>query len=308
MGHQLPHLPWLRSFEAAARNLSFSAAANELHMTPAAVSLQIRSLEQYLGFQLFERLPRGVRLTDMGLAYLPSIRKAFDELSMSTVGLFGSRGDRSITVRSTAAFAVLWLAPRLGDFMATYPNIEVRLFADIWADAMGADQSAIDIRFGDGHWEGFDVELIQTEASIPVCSPAWLERVESGGDMVRLAQDNMIHIMGCEDLWTRWFRAAGVADFTSRKGIQVDTSLTALELAAAGSGFALVLRSLARPYMEAGKVVAAFDGDLPIDQAHYLLLPKSGNRPTPEVLLFRQWLMDRVRESGERLPAEAPVQ
>ncbi|MCY1524083.1 Glycine cleavage system transcriptional activator [compost metagenome] len=304
MSHQLPHLPWLRSFEAAARNLSFSAAASELHMTPAAVSLQIRSLEHYLGFQLFERLPRGVRLTDMGLAYLPSIRKAFDELSMSTVGLFGSRGDRSITVRSTAAFAVLWLAPRLGEFMTAYPNIEVRLFADIWADALGADQTAIDIRFGDGHWEGFDVELIQTEASIPVCSPVWRERVQRDGDMVRLAQDNPIHIMGCEDLWTRWFRAAGVADFTNRKGIQVDTSLTALELASAGSGFALVLRSLARPYMEAGRVVAAFEGELPIDQAHYLLLPKGGQRPTPEVLLFRQWLMDKARLESQAVSAK----
>jgi len=291
MGYQLPHLPWLRAFEAAARHLNFSAAAQELHLTPAAISQQIRALEHYLGFQLFERLARGVRLTDMGKAYLPSVRKAFDELSLSTVGLFGSRGDRALTVRSTAAFAVLWLAPRLQGFLDAYPHIEVRLLADIWADALGADQNAIDIRFGDGQWDGFDVELIRKEGSIPLCSPRWLERASSQVALARLAQDNPIHIMGCEDLWSRWFRAAGLDDFRAGKGIQVDTSLTALELASAGSGFALVLRSLAQPYLDSGRLVAAFPGELPIDQAHYLLQPRSGKPPSPEVLLFRQWLL-----------------
>ncbi|WP_248916389.1 LysR substrate-binding domain-containing protein [Pseudomonas moorei] len=295
MSYKLPHLPWLRTFEAAARSLSFTAAAEDLHMTAAAVSLQIRSLEQYLGFQLFERLPRGVRLTDMGAAYLPSVRKAFDELAVSTVGLFGSRGDCSITVRSTAAFAVLWLAPKLHSFLEAYPHVEVRLLADIWADAQGADQSAIDIRFGEGHWEGFDAELIQKEASIPVCSPRWLERATSPEELANLAQQNLIHIMGCEDLWTRWFRLAGIKESSSRKGLQVDTSLTALELASAGSGFALVLRSLTKSYTESGRLISPFEGELPIEQAHYLLQPKTGKRPGPEVLSFRQWLLDTAR-------------
>lgn len=296
MSYKLPHLPWLRTFEAAARSLSFSAAAEDLHMTAAAVSLQIRSLEQYLGFQLFERLPRGVRLTDMGSAYLPSVRKAFDELALSTVGLFGSRGDCSITVRSTAAFAVLWLAPKLHSFIEAYPDIEVRLLADIWADAQGADQSAIDIRFGDGQWEGFDAELIQKEASIPVCSPRWIEQADSPAMLANLAQQNLIHIMGCEDLWTRWFRAAGIKENSVRKGLQVDTSLTALELASAGSGFALVLRSLTKSYIDSGRLVSPFEGELPIEQAHYLLQPKAGKRASPEVMFFRQWLLKTARE------------
>ena len=295
MSYKLPHLPWLRTFEAAARSLSFTAAAEDLHMTAAAVSLQIRSLEQYLGFQLFERLPRGVRLTDMGLAYLPSVRKAFDELAVSTVGLFGSRGDCSITIRSTAAFAVLWLAPKLHLFIEAYPNIEIRLLADIWANAQGADQSAIDIRFGDGHWEGFEAELIQKEASIPVCSPHWLAQAHSPEALATLAQRNLIHIMGCEDLWTRWFRLAGIPDTSGAKGLQVDTSLTALELAAAGSGFALVLRSLTQSYIDSGRLIAPFDGELPIEQAHYLLQPRTGKRPSPEVLFFRQWLLETAR-------------
>lgn len=295
MSYKLPYLPWLRTFEAAARTLSFTAAAQDLHMTTAAVSLQIRSLEQYLGFQLFERLPRGVRLTDMGLAYLPSIQKAFDELTVSTVGLFGSRGDRSVTVRSTAAFAVLWLAPRLHSFLDAHPDIEVRLLADIWADAQSNDQSAIDIRFGDGYWEGFDAELIQQEASIPVCSPIWLERSNCHETLLSFARQHPIHIMGCENLWTRWFRSLGAMEDESRKGIQVDTSLTALELASAGSGFALVLRSLAKSYVDSGRLISPFKGELPIEQSHYLLQSKGGKRPNPEVLIFRQWLLETAR-------------
>ncbi|UTW07360.1 LysR substrate-binding domain-containing protein [Pseudomonas benzenivorans] len=297
MSYTLPHLPWLRSFEAAARNLSFSAAAGELHLTPAAVSLQVRSLEEYLGFQLFERLPRGVRLTDMGRAYLPSVRKAFDELSLSTAGLFGSKGDRSVTIRSTASFAQLWLAPRLNGFLDTYPEIEVRLFTAIWADALEADQADIDIRFGDGRWEGFEVEPLRKEPSIPVCSPSWLERAKDPGALAQLAQQQLIHIMGCEDLWTRWFRAAGIEDYRAAKGIQVDSSLIALELACAGSGFALVLRSFAEPHIASGRLVSPFAGELAIEQSHYLLLPEGETRPRPDVLLFREWLLETAKSA-----------
>ncbi|MFO1193838.1 MAG: LysR family transcriptional regulator [Rhodoferax sp.] len=169
--YTLPHLPWLRAFEAAARHRNFSAAAQELHLSPAAISLQIRSLEEHLGYALFERLPRGVRLTDMGGAYLPAVRKAFDTLSMSTAGLFGHAGRRALTVRCTAAFAVLWLAPRLPAFLQAHPAIDVRLFTAIWADGLGDGQADVDIRFGDGRWSGFEVQRLHSEPSVPVCSP-----------------------------------------------------------------------------------------------------------------------------------------
>jgi LysR family glycine cleavage system transcriptional activator len=294
-GYALPHLPWLRAFEAAARKLSFSGAALELHVSPAAVSLQIRSLEQHLGFALFERLPRGVRLTDMGRAYLPSVRKAFDTLSMSTIGLFGGQAGRSLTIRSTAAFAVLWLAPRLQGFLDTCPGIDVRLFTTIWADGLDTDQADIDIRFGDGRWEGFDVEPIRQEPSIPVCSPAWKTRASRKAPMAALARQHLIHIMGCEDLWSRWFLAHGTPIGPGPRGIQVDTSLTALELASAGTGFAIVLKSFAEGHLRTGRLIAPFDGELAIDEAHYLLLPKRQDRPRPEVLLFREWLLVQAR-------------
>src|SRR5476649_2282193 len=119
----LPNLAWLRSFEAAARTASFTAAAAELNLTAGAISYQIRALEAHLGFSLFERLPRGVKLTPMGVAYLPPVRKAFEELADSTVGLFGGSERLQITVHAPVSLAALWLAPKLPTFAAANPNI-----------------------------------------------------------------------------------------------------------------------------------------------------------------------------------------
>ena len=293
--YTLPHLPWLRAYEAAARKLSFSGAALELHVSPAAVSLQIRSLEQHLGFPLFERLPRGVRLTDMGRAYLPSVRKAFDTLSMSTTGLFGGQGRQSLSVRATAAFAVLWLAPRLQGFLDAYPGIDVRLFSAIWTDGLGPDQVDVEIRFGAGRWDGFECELIRQEPSVPVCSPLWRSRVSRKTPMLSLARQHLIHIMGCEDLWSRWFLAHGAAIGPDQRKLQVDTSLSALELASADAGFAIVLKSFAETHLRSGRLISPFGGELAIDEAHYLLLPQRADRPRPEVLLFREWLLQQAR-------------
>lgn len=288
--YTLPHLPWLRAFEAAARQQSFSGAAQELHVSPAAISLQIRSLEQHLGFALFRRLPRGVQLTDMGSAYLPSVRKAFDTLAMSTSGLFGSPGRRTLTVRCTAAFAVLWLSPRLQGFIQAHPGIDVRLFTAIWADGLGDDQADVDIRFGDGRWAGYESERLYADVSVPVCSPLWLGRATRKMPLPVLARRHPIHILGCEDLWARWFQADGQGTEPLARGLQVDTSLTALELAAAGSGFAIVLRSFAERYLHSGRLVTPFEGLLAIEEAHYLLLPEARQRPRPEVLLLCDWL------------------
>jgi len=132
----LPTLTWLRAFEAAARTSSFAAAAAELNLTSGAISYQIRALEAYLGFALFERLPRGVKLTPMGVAYLPPVRKAFEELADSTVGLFGGSERVQITVHAPVSLAALWLAPELPAFAVANPSIDVRLSSVIWDNAV----------------------------------------------------------------------------------------------------------------------------------------------------------------------------
>src|SRR5262245_23514380 len=168
MSYRLPSMVWLRAFEAAARHASFTAAAEELGLTQAAISHQVRSLEKQLGYPLFERLPRNLKLTDMGRAYLAPVRKAFDELSASTTGLFGPVGETALNLRVPVSLAVLWLARRLPQFCRSYPKIRIRLHSAIWADAMPADKIDIDIRYGHGNWAGFRSELFFRNPLIPV--------------------------------------------------------------------------------------------------------------------------------------------
>lgn len=289
MAYQLPPLNWLRAYEAAARHSSFTAAAGELGLTPAAISHQVRSLEKRIGFTLFERLARGLRLTDMGSAYLPSVRKAFDDLSASTVGLFGPVGEKPITVRAPVSYAVLCLAPRLKSLQRAFPQISVRLCSAIWADAIEAEAADVDIRFGDGLWPGYESRLIVNEGAVPVCAPDW---PRTGEQIVELARREVIQIMGCEDLWTRLLHLVGASDVVPSTGYKVDTSLAAAEMAAVGMGSALVLRCFADPFVKSGRLIVPVDVELPLEQSHHLLLPEGQHRARPEVLLFREWLLD----------------
>ena len=295
MTYQLPPLPWLRAFECAARHTSFTAAAHELNLTQAAISHQVRSLEKHLGFPLFERLPRNLRLTDMGGAYLPSVRKAFEDLSASTAGLFGTLGDQSVTVRAPVSYAVLWLAPRLKSFVDSYPEIDIRLCSAIWADALADETTDIEIRFGDGLWPGFQIELIRNEGSVPACHP----QLGSGRQFTAMLRDDsncpLIHVTGHENLWRRLTQETGVGNVNQRGGIMADTSLAAVELAAHGVGPIIVLKSFTEIAVQEGRLICPLDIELAMDQSHYLLLPEGAKRMKPETVLFREWLLDEAR-------------
>ena len=174
----LPTLTWLRAFEAAARTSSFTAAAAELNLTSGAISYQIRALEAHLGFALFERRPRGVKLTPMGVAYLPPVRKAFEELADSTVGLFGGSERVQITVHAPVSLAALWLAPKLPAFNRIHPAIDVRLSSVIWDNPLPDDATDLEIRYGTGHWHGYRSERLMNQNIVAVCSPALLRDME----------------------------------------------------------------------------------------------------------------------------------
>lgn len=300
MTYQLPPLPWLRAFEAAARHGSFTAAAAEINLTQAAVSHQVRSLERHLGFALFERLPRNLRLTDMGSAYLPSIRKAFDELSASTAGLFGSLGEQSLTIRAPVSYAVLWLAPRIKTFTQTYPDIDIRLCSAIWADALADETTDIEIRFGDGLWPGFQIELIRNEGAIPLCAPQFGAEDDFRSYLADRQSGPLLHVTGHENLWRRLMREIGLREPEIGGGIMADTSLAALELAASGIGPVVMLRSFGQSALTTNRLIQPLDVELPLDQAHYLLLPDTGTRLKPEVVLFREWLLDTAVDASQQ--------
>ena len=294
MSYNLPPLNWVRAFEASARAGSFTAAADELNLTSAAVSHQVRSLEKHLGFQLFDRLPRSLRITDIGQAYLPSVRRAFDELSITTYGLFGAKSGQSITLRANTAFAALWLTPRLNAFSAIYPGIDIRLLTALWVDASGSDESDLEISFGDGLWPGYHVELLKNEDSIAVCTPQMAKQIQAIEDHSGYSDLRFIHTIGREGRWEAFLSGMDIK-VPIDLGLKVDTSITALEMAAAGMGLALVQTSYARSYIADGRLVQAFDHQLPNEESHYILLPEGQQRPKPEVLLFRDWLLAVAR-------------
>lgn len=295
MSYQLPPLIWLRAFEASARCNSFTLASQELNLTSAAVSHQVRSLEQHLEQKLFERLPRSLRLTDMGRAYLPSVRRAFDQLSASTHGLFGAKGEQSITVRCTATFSVSWLIPRVKKFRQLYPNIQIRLYTAIWTEALNLEETDLDIRFGDGSWSGYHATLISNEASIAVASKSVAERIFSADNLSSaLSSIDFIQIMGCEGRWNTYLDEV-FSGFRPQTPLHVDTSYSALELAKSGVGMALVQHSFARAYLDEGSLVKVFSHEMTYDESHYLLVPDRVVRPKPEALLFKDWLLEEIR-------------
>ncbi|MGN6772705.1 MAG: LysR family transcriptional regulator [Rhizobiaceae bacterium] len=292
--NRLPPLNWLRSFEAAARHSSFAAAAAELHLTAAAISYQVRSLEGEIGFELFERLPRGVRLTDMGRAYLPSLRKAFDDIAISTAGLFGGAREEMLTIRASLSYGALILSEILPLFRATYPHIHVRLFATVWSDREENDDADLEIRYGDGKWPGWAADRLDAADGIVVCKSG-TGALQAADYLSEQAGRGVIQIMGCENHWVRLMEQEGIADAEKRlKTIAiVDNSCTALELASRGLGPALVSANFARRYLEDGRLIRPIQASIPSSSGHFLLLPHATNRLRPEALLFREWLLKR---------------
>lgn len=301
MRSRLP-LQWLRTYEAAARHRNFSAAAGELALTPAAVSHQIRSLEAELGFKLFERKPRRVELTEIGLAYLPSVSKALDDLLISTIGLFGTDQDTQITLRAPVTLIGSWLAPRLPRFCAEFPNTRVRVVAGGWIEPGTATD--IDIQFGNGDWPGFDATLLLKAKSVIVArrdslTPEGNEKACIGS----LISNGVVDIMGCENRWFSLARQYNIPDERISVNMTTDNSVSAIEMTRAGFGPCLVQSYYAQPAIESGELVTPFVGGVDIEEAQYVLIPKSAQLKKPEVLLFRKWLLDEASASSSIIAA-----
>lgn len=301
MTRPLPPLGWLRTFEAAARHAGFATAARELALTPAAVSQQIRALETHLGVELFERLPRGIRLTTTGRAYLPAVRRAIEDLGMATAGLFGAPARRAVTLRCPVSFAALCLAPRRAALREQHPALTLRLYASIWSDDLQDDRIDLEIRYGDGRWDGFEVARLTAPVSVPACPPGTAFGATPAAALDALMRRGVVQILGCEDLWSRLARAHGLDETRIRVVDCVDTSAIALELVAAGIGPALVSQELVRGHAEAGRIALPPGIELRHGQAHHLLLPRRSTPPAPHALVLRDWLLAAFAD-----PAEAP--
>lgn len=292
MDLDLPPLTWLRAFEAAARTLSFTQAAGELHITQAAVSKHVKSLEHHLRQPLFLRHPRGLELTKSGAAYLPKVQDAMERLAIGTREVFGQRRSSALTLRCAVSFAVNWLAPRLPDYLDRHKGKTIRLLSSVWNDTPGTQGFDLDIQYGTGHWPGFNSHRLTWETITPLSAP---------GMMLTTADDlhdkRLLHVLGYHEGWGIWLKAAG-ARVDAGSGLHLDTSLTAFELAAQGGGVALGRKSLAGHALASGRLIAPFDLTVPIDEAFHLVKP-AGSSSHPDADVFVDWLLSVAHKGNE---------
>lgn len=258
-------------------------------MTPAAVSQQIRHLEQRVGTLLFVRLPRGVTLTDAGRAYAQPIRRSFADMQAATNGLFSASPKRTVRVRASISFAGLVIAPRIAEFYALYPDISVQLTTFVWADRFGDDPSDIDIRYGTGNWDDGTVQHLGHEYAIPVCHPDYAAAFPQPLAIQELAADRIISIMGSESDWAQLSELYGLDIKTTGDWFTADSSFIALQSVIARTGSVIVLERFARHYLEQGLLVAPFDYRLPIRLAHFLVRSERSIL-REEVQVFCDWL------------------
>lgn len=291
---KLPPLNSLRSFEAAARHLSFSKAAEELYVTPAAVSHQIKSLEEWLGVPLFKRLNRTVILTEIGQTYLITVRDALEMLSNATERILKREAGGALTVSTLPSFAARWLVPRISRFRDKHPDMDVRISAVDQLTDFARDDVDLVIRYGSGVYPGLHSELLLNEdIMFPVCSPSLLE----GAHPLRTPQDLVYHTLLHDDMrvdWTAWLAAAGVEGVDPKKGVTYNDSSMLLMAAMAGQGVALGRSTLAAEDLEAGRLVKPFDMELRGTYSYYVVYPPERG-DDPNIQAFSEWLFEEAQ-------------
>jgi LysR family transcriptional regulator, glycine cleavage system transcriptional activator len=301
MPRRLPPLNSLPSFEAAARHLSFSKAAEELHVTHGAVSRAIRHLETQLGVQLFTRKVRSVALTTLGASYAAEVRQSLDHLAAATLAMSGQQSS-VLTVSTLDAFASKWLVPRLFKFRRAHGGIDIRLSTSEKLADFVSDGIEIAIRYGRGQYPGVRSELLMQEDLSPVCSPALLD----GPHPLRNPTDLKYHTLIHDDFpidWAMWLRMAGIDGIDPHKGPSFYASEHVVQAAVQGEGVALGRSSLVDDDIAAGRLVRPFEFRLSAGLAYYLVYPP-GALKRQKVKNFRDWIMEEV--AGRSLsPASA---
>lgn len=304
MPRSLPPLTALRAFEAAARLSSFTLAARELHVTPAAVSHQIRGLEKYLGVTLFRRTTRRLELTDQGRIAAELFREGFDKLARGVSQLRSDDAGASLTLSVTTAFATRWLVPRLGRFARRCPGIDLRIKAG--TQPVDFDQEDVDVavRIGRGGIAGAAAIALFTESVAPLASPAFVRQhgLRRPADLARvpLLHDDSMRRVGRPTRWTEWLAAAKVRNVDTAHGMHFDDGHLVLQAAAGGRGVALGRLAYALDDLDARRLRMPFGPVLDLDVQYYLLLPEA-RMSEPAIAAVRDWFVAEAATFAPRL-------
>ncbi|GAB5379839.1 MAG: transcriptional regulator GcvA [Aliiglaciecola sp.] len=297
MNRRLPPLNALRAFEAAARHLSFTKAADELFVTQAAVSHQIKSLEDFLSIKLFLRKNRSLLLTEQGQSYYLELKELFEQLHGATERLLASGEKGAITVAMPPSFAIQWLVPRINQFSQIHPEIDVRIKAVDFDDGFLEDDVDVAIYYGRGKWSGLQADKLHTEFLTPVCSPMLFTGNKPLDKLDDLKHHRLLHDSTRES-WKSWIRYFHVPGVNVEQGPIFSHTMMVLQAAALGQGIALANSVLARPELASGRLVCPFEERLVSKNSFYLVCHQS-QAELGKIATFRHWLLAQVKEEQD---------
>ena len=302
MLRRLPPLNALKAFEAAARSESFTRAAEELSVTQAAVSQQVKALESVLGLTLFNRERQRLVITEAGREYLAVVRDALDRIALGTDRLVQRQSSGTLTVSTSPDFAAKWLVHRLGRFAEAHPAIDLRVSATLHHVDLAREQVDLAIRHGEGDWPGLDAVRLCYERLFPVCSPklvAGRNRITKAADLMNFA------LLRLDDwsAWSRWFDAAGSSAPVMRGPVLNQASML-IDAAIDGQGVALARTALAARDLINGRLVAPIDVSLRMQNTYWIVCPKATSN-SPKIKTFRDWLLVEAADDARRLKALA---
>ena len=307
MARPLPPLNALRAFESAGRHLSFTKAAAELNVTPAAVGHQVKALETLLEVRLFRRLTRALRLTEAGQAALPTISQGFDTLAQGVEQMRAENESGVLTISVSPSFGALWLVPRLERFRSRHPDIEIRIDGTDRRVDLTRGDADVALRYGPGGYSGVRVDRLFGQVNTPVCSPALLEGEPPLRRPDDLRHHTLLHIdwKDTEASWRMWLLAAGLPDIDPTRGPRFTQETMAVQAALDGQGVALIGDMLVGDELAAGRLVRPFDPSLstPLTFSYYLLSARDG-ASQPKVAAFRDWLLEEARASRPEAGSE----
>lgn len=286
---RLPPLNSLKNFESAARLGSFQKAAAELHVTPSAVSHQIKSLESFLDVELFIRQTRHIELTSAGKEYLRSVQKALNEINRATQKLVSSHGTGELTLAVAPAFLSRWLLPRMGKFYETHQNIELEIAASSGLIDFAHSDTDMAVYFGNGDWHDVESHFLKRSYMIPVCAPSLLNR-HPINTPIDILKHTLLHVTKRPEEWPNWFEVAQAEMTETRKAMYLSSSQLTAQAAIRGLGVTLQDVSLISDDIQSGQLIAPLDITLELTKSFYLVYQK--NRPmTYAMQQFKDWLM-----------------
>ncbi|MBI3146243.1 MAG: transcriptional regulator GcvA [Pseudogulbenkiania sp.] len=303
MRRTLPSLMALQCFEAAVRHLSFTRAAEELNLTQSAVSRQIRALEDFIGRPLFERVKQRLVLTVAGEAYAAAVQDVLDRAEAATLQLMAYSGEGGVlTIAILPTFGSRWLVPRLGDFTARYPDIQLNLVTQVRPFDFDKVEADVAIHFGPALWPGAICHRLMGEDIVPVCAPALLGGKPHLAEAREILDYTLLQHTTRPQAWNDWLHAAGIEDLSGHEGSllsgpRFEHFFMVIQAAVAGLGIAVLPHFLVQEELQSGRLVVAVDKPVRSQHAYYLVHPAT-KADLYKVRVFREWLLEQAGREG----------